>query len=190
MMNYVDALQLTGYPSWVKYGMWFSGLTWTVAYAVLFALRPDPVLSVDSVRRAQHVTTGRTAVEFQLRNTLKTPANIVSARFSIGEKPAGGLLADAKSVGMYRVVRSPDGQTLISQLEGADLAYSVPINRPFANVDYWEFELPLTESVDEQKTTRFAIAFDAGMKDIMMMKPLRVILRYNGRIETKAQEVP
>jgi hypothetical protein len=189
MMNYVDALQLSGYPQWVKYSMWFSGLAWTVAYAILFALKPDPMLSVDSVRLALLPATGRSAIEFQLRNTIKTPANIVAARFAIGQKPTGGLMSTTTTPSLYLVMRAEDGKTLLSQLEGARLAHNVQINQPFVGVEYWEFEIPLSESVEEQKTTNFAIGFDAALNDILSKRPLQVTLRYNGKVETPAQFV-
>lgn len=192
MMNFADPLQLTTYPSWVRYTMWGIGLAWFITYSGLVAFKPPAPreeLRVDRIRWAVHGPTGQPALIVQVRNTTKAPATISELRLAIGTRPSGGLMTSLVAQQSYIVVSGENPNQILSRPLGGSFSIDGSISQPFAGQSFWDLKVPVVENVDDQKGLSFVVIFDKTLADRINDRTATAVLIYNGNFETQPVKV-
>lgn len=177
---------LQGYSAWVRHAMILSALGWFVVMFLLMYFEPGKGLIIDAIERVRLADPSRLGLDVRLRNTSGAIANILSSNIKIGTPPEAGLLSSESISSSYEISSDPKSRDLLVKKAGEPLRKTVNVNRPYAGVDFFELRIPVSNAIEDKKTDRVLLVFDARLSQMMEKKKTEFVFIYNNNQETPA----
>lgn len=169
---------LQTYPGWVPVLMFATALLWVVCYSALAFFAPPPNLDLVDFRPTNFSDRpGVLAVEVRLANRTGNVVSLRSAQLELysGERPTGGL-ASLDTLSARYTIRHATGGRGYEVSTGDLTARPVEVGRPYAGQDFFRLTVPLSQSIENQKTDRFALEIDEVTIAASSVDRIRLVL--------------